>query len=41
MGAAEGRTDLPGIDPRESDIDRSAVTDADLGRGHRGAGGGS
>ena len=32
MGAAEG---LPWIDPRESDVDRSAVTDADLSTGPR------
>jgi len=36
VGAAEGRANLPGIDPRESDIDRSAVTDADLTVGTRG-----
>jgi ABC-type nitrate/sulfonate/bicarbonate transport system permease component len=36
VGIAAGRTDLPGIDPRESDIDRSAVTDADLAVRSRG-----
>jgi len=35
MGVAERRTDLPGIDPRESDIDRSRLTDADLHSGSR------
>jgi NitT/TauT family transport system permease protein len=36
MGAAEGRADLPGVDPRESDIDRTAVTAADLSLGPQG-----
>ena len=35
MGMAHGRTDLPGIDPREVGIDRSAITDADLRRPDR------
>jgi ABC-type nitrate/sulfonate/bicarbonate transport system permease component len=36
MGVAEGRTDLPGVDPRESDVDRTAITAADLSVARRG-----
>ena len=37
MGALErGASDLPGIDPRESDIDRSEITDRDLDAGSKG-----
>ena len=35
MGVAEPRADLPGVDPRSVDIDRSELTDADLRTGSR------
>ncbi len=35
MGIADRAGDLPGVDPRNSDIDRSAITDEDLSTGSR------